>query len=147
MTRRRRNLLIAVFGCLIAIPVAAGCFHIVWVFYWYQWGLPQAIQDTRDHVLYHADHARIVQEARHMLDNPALYPHPSGSSHPQNIPPYLDSLGAASVSAYPNEGVLLVFWRDFALFVPDQNAPGVLQWLVPMSPTEIYPGLWYFQYP
>jgi len=135
---------------IIVGVVLAAAWVIAWAgscFYWVVWGEDAAMEKKRDFVLCRADHARIVEEAREMLDNPSRYFEKPEREHTnmdvQTMPPHIRELDPTDVSrAQGGDGVWIEF-GGFALYVTRQGTSAPLYYIPP--PTEIYPGLWYHE--
>jgi hypothetical protein len=105
----------------------------------------RSLEDHRDHVLHHANHALIVEEAREMIRNTELYRLRGGDLLPANLPPYIQSLEPYNVLVLPQEGVFIRFGRLFTLYVAAEENPQ--KSAENPEATEIHPGLWYADTP
>jgi hypothetical protein len=128
-------------GCVAAIVVGIWAYR---VYAWYTVGYPASLKAKQAFILNPANQPAILQACRTMLATPAAFPQPAGASFPTGMPPALASLGADSVTIYPN-GVLIMFGRDFGLWAvpPNATAPNLP---VPTA-RPLIPGLWYLTYP
>jgi hypothetical protein len=131
-----------VVGCLATVVLGVWAYR---VYAWYTAGHSASLKAKQAFVLNPANQPAILQACRTMLATPGAFPQPAGDPFPKGMPPALASLGADSVTIYPNQGVLIMFGRDFGL------------WAVPASATApnlpvptarpLIPGLWYLTYP
>jgi hypothetical protein len=133
-------------GCLVAVvfAVAVG----VWayrVYMWYSVGYPASLQAKQAFVLNPANQPAILQACQTMLATSAAFPQPPGNAFPTGMPPALAALGADYVIIYPNEGVLIMFGRDFGLWAVPANATAPN--LPNPAARQLIPDLWYLTYP
>src|SRR5688572_20684906 len=108
-----------VVACLIALVSGVWAYR---VYAWHTAGYPASIKAKQTFVLNPANQPAILQACRTMLATPAAFPQAAGDSFPAGLPPALASLGADSVTIYPNKGVLIMFGRDFGLWAVPANA-------------------------
>jgi hypothetical protein len=111
---------------------------------WYTVGNPASLKAKQVFILNPANQPAILQACQAMLATPASYPQPSGEPFPKGMPPAVASLGATSVTIYP-DGVLIMFDRNFGLWaVPAKaTAPNLP---IPTA-RPLIAGLWYLAYP
>jgi len=144
--RRRIAVAIALGGLLGGACLIGGAAFAV---YRTVWAEGAAIEKTRDFVLHHADHARIVEEARQMLNNPSLYFEPRDPSSgryrpPKAIPPYIGRLDPTRIKIDDGgQEIEMVFGRRFWLYVARKGAPAPFGG---PPAREIHPGLWYVEH-